>query len=113
MSLRASLLVPEMLNLLAKFHATTAFWLIQVSLDLDDEMNTESPAGRSYAPKKFIPVTFPLPNRVPNTVRCIPEFVVENTVGFVCFLSRLSPNTLEEQGSSFLNPILTEVSQLQ
>jgi len=43
--------------------------------------------------------------------RCIPEFVVENTIGFLCFLRRLSPNTFEEQGSSFLNPILTEVNQ--
>lgn len=43
--------------------------------------------------------------------RCIPEFVVENTIGFLCFLRRLSPNTFEEQGPSFLNPILTEVSR--
>jgi len=41
--------------------------------------------------------------------RCIPEFVVENTIGFLCFLRRLSPNTFEEQGPNILNPILTEV----
>lgn len=45
--------------------------------------------------------------------RCIPEFIVENTIGFLCFLRRLSPNTFEEQGSSFLNPILTEVSDVR
>lgn len=41
--------------------------------------------------------------------RCIPEFVVENTVGFLSFLRRFHPQTLEEQGYEFLEPILTMV----
>lgn len=105
LSLKASLLMPEMLEHLAKFHAMTAFWLIQINLNVvTDEENTQS-----FAPKQYIPVTFPLPETVPITLRCIPEFVVENTIGFLCFLRRFSPNTFEEQGSSFLNPILTEI----
>ncbi|CAL1687598.1 unnamed protein product [Lasius platythorax] len=105
LSLKASLLVPEMLEHLARFHAMTAFWLVQVNL----HVITEEENIKNFAPKQYIPVTFPLPETVPITLRCIPEFVIENTIGFLCFLRRLSPNTFEEQGSSFLNPILTEI----
>ncbi|XP_076245661.1 ubiquitination factor E4A [Calliopsis andreniformis] len=105
LSLRASLLAPEMLKLLARFHATSAFWLVQIYLNdvkVDEEEN-------DYAPKKQKPVTFPFPETVPDTLRCIPEFVVENTIRFICFLRRLNPNVFEEQGSSFLVPVLTEI----
>ncbi|XP_012224717.1 ubiquitin conjugation factor E4 A isoform X2 [Linepithema humile] len=105
LTLKASLLVPEMLEHLAKFHAMTAFWLVQVNL----HVVTEEQSKQSFAPKQYIPLTFPLSEAVPITLRCIPEFVVENTIGFLCFLRRLSPNTFEEQGHSFLNPILTEI----
>ncbi|XP_012529354.2 ubiquitin conjugation factor E4 A [Monomorium pharaonis] len=105
LSLKASLLVPEMLEHLTKFHAMTASWLIQVNL----YVVTEEEGKQNFTPKQYIPVTFPLPETVPITLRCIPEFVVENTIGFLCFLRRVSPNTFEEQGPSFLNPILTEV----
>lgn len=65
MSLKASLLAPEMLNLLAKFHATTAQWLIQVNLnEIDEEDDNDD-----YAPKKYRPLTFPLSEVVPITLR--------------------------------------------
>lgn len=105
LALRASLLAPEMLNLLAKFHATTAHWLIQVNLNEICEGDSNS----DYAPKQYKPLTFPLSETVPITLRCVPEFVVENTIGFLCFLRKFNPNTFEEQGQSFLNPILTEI----
>ncbi|XP_034174785.1 ubiquitination factor E4A isoform X1 [Osmia lignaria lignaria] len=106
LSLRASLLVPEMLKLLAKFHATTAFWLVQVYLD-DVRIGETEPSD--YIPKECKVVTFPLPETVPDTLRCIPEFVVENTIRFLYILCRLNPNVFEEQGPSFLTPILTEI----
>lgn len=64
LSLRASILVPEMLKLLAKFHATTAFWLVQVYLNEigENEQN-------NYIPKECKVVTFPLPETVPDTLR--------------------------------------------
>ncbi|XP_071868811.1 ubiquitination factor E4A [Bombus fervidus] len=105
LSLRASLLVPEMLKLLAKFHATTAFWLVQVYLnDIKIGENEEN-----YIPKECKEVKFPLPETVPDTLRCIPEFVVENTIRFLYLLRRINPNVFEEQGPSFLTPILTEI----
>lgn len=105
LSLRASLLVPEMLKLLAKFHATTAFWLVQVYLnDIKIGENEEN-----YIPKECKEVKFPLPGTVPDTLRCIPEFVVENTIRFLYLLRRINPNIFEEQGQSFLTPVLTEI----
>ncbi|XP_043587076.1 ubiquitin conjugation factor E4 A [Bombus pyrosoma] len=105
LSLRASLLVPEMLKLLAKFHATTAFWLVQVYLnDIKIGENEEN-----YIPKECKEVKFPLPGTVPDTLRCIPEFVVENTIRFLYLLRRINPNIFEEQGPSFLTPVLTEI----
>lgn len=106
LSIRASLLVPEMLKLLAKFHATTAFWLVQVYLD---DVKTGDNERNDYIPKECKAVTFPLPETVPDTLRCIPEFVVENTIRFLYILCRLNPNVFEEQGSPFLTPILTEI----
>lgn len=99
-----------MLSLLSKFHATTAVWLLQVNLDVTKSGDVKR---SSYAPTEFRQVAFPLPETVPETLRCVPEFVVENTVGFLCFLRRLNPNTFEEQGANFLNPILTEVRYRQ
>lgn len=54
-----------MLEHLAKFHAMTAFWLIQVNLNII----TEGENIQSFAPKQYIPVTFPLPETVPITLR--------------------------------------------
>ncbi|XP_017885248.1 ubiquitin conjugation factor E4 A [Ceratina calcarata] len=102
LSLRASLLVPEMLKLLSKFHATTAFWLVQLYLD---DVNGEQ---NDYIPKECKAVTFPLPETAPDTLRCIPEFVVENTIRFL-YLLRLNPDIFEEQGPAFLTPVLTEI----
>ncbi|XP_076649891.1 ubiquitination factor E4A isoform X2 [Halictus rubicundus] len=106
LSLKASLLAPEMLKFLAKFHATTAFWLVQVYLS-----NGEAGEGETcdYTPKEYKEVAFPLPEAVPDTLRCIPEFVVENTIRFLCFLCRMNPNIFEQQGSFFLTPVLTEI----
>lgn len=65
LSLKASLLVPEMLEHLARFHAMTAFWLVQVNL----HVITEEENIKNFAPKQYIPVTFPLPETVPITLR--------------------------------------------
>ncbi|XP_033354839.1 ubiquitin conjugation factor E4 A [Bombus vosnesenskii] len=105
LSLRASLLVPEMLKLLAKFHATTAFWLVQVYLN-DTKIGENE---ENYIPKECKEVKFPLSGTVPDTLRCIPEFVVENTIRFLYLLRRINPNIFEEEGPSFLTPVLTEI----
>ena len=65
MTLKASLLIPDMLKHLARFHAMTAFWLVQVNLNAV----TEEQSKQSFAPKQYMPLTFPLPETAPITLR--------------------------------------------
>ncbi|KAL7305224.1 hypothetical protein TKK_0002609 [Trichogramma kaykai] len=105
LSYRVSLLTPEVLGVFAKFHAASAFWLAQVNMDTRSlGLNEEN-----YAPNEYRSITFPLPDAAPLTLRCIPEFVVENLVSFLCFLRRWCPNIFEEQGPNFLNPVMTQI----
>lgn len=103
-SIRAALLEPHSLSLMVQFHVATAVWLVQVATDVIDEDERVS-----FMPVKLRDITFPLPEQVPSTLSCVPEFLIENTVGFLSFLRRFNPRTLEEQGFDFLSPILTEV----
>lgn len=106
LSFKTSLLVPEISQCLTRFYAMTAVWLTQVNLDVNLEEGT---TPQNFIPKQYVSVTFPLPEAVPTTLRCIPEFVIENTIAFLCFLRRFNANMFEQEGSSFLNPILTEI----
>ncbi|XP_034950370.1 ubiquitin conjugation factor E4 A [Chelonus insularis] len=108
-SYRTSVLEPKMLNLLCNFHAATAFWLIQVNVN---KCNCEDYNKETFYPEEVKTITFPLPEDVPHTLRCIPEFVVGNTIDFICFLRRLDPNTFEIQNSNFFNSLLTEIIAL-
>ncbi|XP_049779135.1 ubiquitin conjugation factor E4 A isoform X2 [Schistocerca cancellata] len=103
-SIRAALLEPHSLSLMVQFHVATAVWLVQVATDATNETERIS-----FVPAKLREITFPLPEQVPSTLSCVPEFLIENTVGFLSFLRRFNPRTLEEQGFDFLSPILTEV----
>lgn len=106
LSLKASLTNPDMINHLVRFHATTALWLMQIMID-DNEHNDDK--SENYCPKELKTLTFPLPERVPETWKCIPEFVVENTIHFLCLIRRIDKNIFEEHGPNFMDPILTEI----
>lgn len=64
-SLRAALLEPQSLKLTAQLLVATAVWLVQVTMDVNSDHSTT----KSYAPTKFRPVEFPLPEEVPTTLR--------------------------------------------
>lgn len=55
-----------MLKHLARFHAMTAFWLIQVNLHMITSDDSEQ---KHFIPEQYIAVTFPLPEIVPSTLR--------------------------------------------
>lgn len=57
--------MPEMLEHLAKFHAMTAFWLIQINLHIVTEQE------ENFVPKQYLSVTFPLSETVPITLRYV------------------------------------------
>lgn len=105
LSLRAALLEPQFLSLTAQLLVATAVWLVQVTLDV----NYDHSPRKSYTPTQFRPVEFPLPEEVPTTLSCVPEFLIENLASFLSFVRRYSSVTLEEHGFALLNPILTQV----
>lgn len=75
LTFRASLLTPELLSLLAKFHAATAYWLMQVNVDVRPyELNQDS-----YAPNEYKSITFPLSETVPKMLRYVLNLKYGNT----------------------------------
>ncbi|KAJ9594013.1 hypothetical protein L9F63_014573, partial [Diploptera punctata] len=105
LSIRAALLEPQSLSLMAQLIVATAVWLVQVTYDV----STGETPRKSYTLSQFRTVKFPLPEEVPLTLSCVPEFLIENTASFLSFVRRFSPRTLEEQGFVFLDPLLTQV----
>lgn len=105
LSLRAALLEPESLSKTAQLLVATAVWLVQVTLDV----NSDQSPRKYYTPTQFRTVEFPLPEEVPATLSCVPEFLIENLASFLSFVRRFSPRTLEELGFALLDPILTQV----
>ncbi|KAL3285242.1 hypothetical protein HHI36_019352 [Cryptolaemus montrouzieri] len=101
LSYKAQLSEPNMLASTFDLISSTCYWLCQVVVHQD------SPTGNGYAPMPEVSFSFPLPDRIPNTLKCIPEFIVGNVVCFVVFLMRFSPKDLEEQGREKMEPILT------
>ncbi|XP_060534633.1 ubiquitin conjugation factor E4 A [Cylas formicarius] len=101
LSLKCVLSEPILLKDMFDFLSATTYWLTQVAIrnDLDE--------GPSYAPLKELKVTFPLSNKIPDTLKCIPEFLIENIVSYLVFLRRYSPKTFEENGYEKLDPVLT------
>jgi hypothetical protein len=65
LSLRAALLVPQSLNMMAQLLVATAVWLVQVTLD----MNSDQSPRKYYTPTQFRTVEFPLPAEVSKTLR--------------------------------------------
>lgn len=102
LSLKCQLSDPIFLNLLFDFTSSTAFWFSQVAVHNDLNKNKQS-----YAPLDVLPIKFPLSNKIPNTLNCIPEFLVENIVSTLIFLRRFSLKVFEEQGFEKMDPILT------
>lgn len=104
LSLRCAVLEPSTLRLIGQFHLVTAIWLVQVVVD-----NTHSEDRESFAPMVSRPVSFPLPDSVVPTLRCIPEILLENLATYLILLKRFQSHSLEEGGIMFVEHILTGV----
>ncbi|ENN76013.1 hypothetical protein D910_08109, partial [Dendroctonus ponderosae] len=61
----------------------------------------------TFAPLEERAITFPLPEKVPFTLKCIPEFIVENIVSFLVYIFRYIPTLFEDIGCSKMEPIVT------
>lgn len=82
MCLQNLILEPRNSEMLLEFYEATAFWLNQLaqksSIDVDN-------AEIGYAPQIFEPIAFPILNGTPELLKYVPEFFIENIVGFLQF----------------------------
>ncbi|XP_030751488.1 ubiquitin conjugation factor E4 A isoform X2 [Sitophilus oryzae] len=104
-SLKCVLSEPKLLKDLFDFASSTSYWAVQVAI----KTNFNSADKSSFAPLEEVPVTFPLPDKIPNTLKCVPEFLTENIVSYLVFLKRFNPRTFEEVGYEKMEPLLTFV----
>lgn len=104
-SLRCALLESDMLNNLHRLQATTCTWLVQVAV----RSNPTHPQA-SYAPTNLVQIQMPVTTPPPDTLRCIPEFVLENIVVLITMARRtVSAITEEADITGLLEPALTLV----
>ncbi|CAG9770952.1 unnamed protein product [Ceutorhynchus assimilis] len=103
LSLKCVLSEPHLLKDMFDFTSATSYWLSQVAINTDIS-ETEN---ATFAPLEERDITFPLPIKIPFTLKCIPEFLVENLVSYLVFLRRYSIRTFEEMGYDKMSPVLT------
>ncbi|XP_039292450.1 ubiquitin conjugation factor E4 A isoform X2 [Nilaparvata lugens] len=94
LSLRCALFEPTSLELLSGFVGATCSWLVQVVLD--DTPSADAPRD-TYAPLKWRKLTFPLPQHIPNTLRCVPEMLLEHTACYLVLVKRYAPLNVTRQ----------------
>lgn len=103
-AMRATLLEPGTVSLLGEFFVASAEWLVQVAIQ-----PPRIEGSASYAPLERRNLSFPLPDFVPPTLSCVPEFLVENIACYQSMVRRFAPETLEQNGTDFLVPLLSQV----
>ncbi|XP_075977885.1 ubiquitination factor E4A [Anticarsia gemmatalis] len=104
-SLRCALLEKDMLANLNRLQAATCTWLVQVAA----KPNAEAPAA-SYAPTTLAQINMPVTTPPPDTLRCVPEFVLENVVVLIT-LARRTAGAINDDAdiAGLLKPALTLV----
>ncbi|XP_045518341.1 ubiquitin conjugation factor E4 A [Pieris brassicae] len=101
--LRCALLEKETLTNLHRFQAMTCTWLVQVSI-------RENETRSCYAPGGLSPVDLPVSTPPPDTLRCVPEFVLENVIVVITMARRMVGAITEEADlAGLLQPALTLV----
>lgn len=103
LSMKAALSEPVMIEMMFHLISGTAYWFTQVIVN-------DFPADtKDYIPLVQKTLEFPLNESVPNTLKCIPEFLVENIVTYLVFLRRFNPKLFEMQGYTEMQPLLTSI----
>ncbi|XP_077284887.1 ubiquitination factor E4A [Arctopsyche grandis] len=105
LSMRCAIREPQCMSLLANLHSASCHWLVQVAVHKGEHDATTD----SYAPLSDLELKFPINEEEPDTLRCVPEFIVENIVGYLSSVKYFSPTTVGERGIDLLEPILSLV----
>ncbi|XP_056018090.1 ubiquitin conjugation factor E4 A-like isoform X2 [Ostrea edulis] len=87
--LKTALTEPRLLEMSFNFHLATATWLSEIAINEDC--------------KTFESVKFPLPEIVPSTLTCVPEFIMGNVTDFTLFLQRFKEDMYEVAGDKLEN----------
>ncbi|CAH0585693.1 unnamed protein product [Chrysodeixis includens] len=104
-SLRCALLEKDMLTNLNRLQAMTCNWLVQVAVRAE-------PAAplACYAPLVITPLHMPVTTPPPDTLRCVPEFVLENVVVLITLARRTAGAGADDADiAPLLRPALTLV----
>ena len=82
MCLQNLILEPRNSDLLMQFYEATAIWLNQLTIKPSIDVKN---ADVGFAPHELEVINFPITNQTPLLLKYIPEFFLENIVGFLQF----------------------------
>lgn len=105
--LENSLIEPTNDMILLQFYEASSIWLSQLAAR--DEMKTILNAEKGFAPMAYHDLELPLTNPIPSVLRSIPEYVLENIVGYLTFIKHFpaqSINTDPDAQKSMLTMIM-------
>ncbi|XP_058813018.1 ubiquitin conjugation factor E4 A [Topomyia yanbarensis] len=71
-------------QLLLQFYEASAIWLAQLA-SRDAKRIDGLDKTKGYAPQSVDEVNLPLTNEISNVLKCIPEYIMENIVGYLQF----------------------------
>lgn len=106
--LQNCLIEPTNDTLLLQFYEATSIWLSELAAR-DETITTSANADKGYAPINISQLELPLTNEIPSVLRSIPEYVLENIVGYLTFIKHYpaqSINTDPEAQNSILTMIM-------
>nr|XP_023015163.1 ubiquitin conjugation factor E4 A [Leptinotarsa decemlineata] len=103
LSLKCVLTEPVLVENMFDFTSATCLWLCQIAVHNDFK------DSKKYAPITEMPINFPLPDEAPDTLKCVPEFIIENIVSYLVFITRIAPRSFDLQPYEKMTPILSFV----
>lgn len=105
--LQNALIEPTNDMLLLQFYEASSIWMCQLAAR--DELKCTMNAEKGFAPVTCHDLELPLTNPVPSVLRSIPEYVLENIVGYLTFIKHFpaqSINTDPDAQKSMLTMIM-------
>ena len=90
--LRNCLMEPENDTAILKFFEASAVWLTELALTSEEDYNKQLQESHDFAPHKRLNKGLPTSIEfVPNTLRCVPENIIDNIVAYLNFSRHFPP----------------------
>lgn len=94
MCLKSTLTEPHTDGLLLNYYEATAIWLTEIS-SKSAEVCEQLSASGNFAPKERLDLPLPLPPYLPVYLKSIPEYILENVIGYLTVMRHFGPQALE------------------